>query len=72
MAHKVEFINGVLSIFKDSKHNHTAFQFPTWPSGHPWESEEQALEWAEEFIASHLPDAKAFAPMGPGFSRQLK
>jgi len=39
---------------------------PHWPSGQPWESKEQAEDWAKLFVESVVNAEAPYAPTEPG------
>lgn len=45
---------------------------PFWPNGEPWESAEEAEEWALQFIESIENEEAPYAPNGRGEERQPK
>jgi hypothetical protein len=73
MSNRYEIEHGThaIRVYYDGSDVPGLYQ-PDWPNGTPWESAEQAAEWAEMFIESMEDDLAPFAPGGPGEERTPK
>jgi hypothetical protein len=73
MSNRYEIEEGThaIRVYYDGANEPGLYQ-PDWPNGAPWESAEQAAEWAEMFIESIEVAEAAFAPGGPGEERTPK
>lgn len=73
MSHRYEVEEGThaVRVYYDGADVPGLYQ-PDWPNGTPWESAEEASEWAEMFIESMDVEEAPFAPGGPGEERTPK
>lgn len=64
---KIEIIeNNVVTIYSDELADFPFAIQETFPDGTPFESEEQAFEWAEKLVAYVTSETAPFVPDGPG------
>lgn len=64
MRYEIEEGTHAVRIFEDDSDVPSIFQ-PDWPDTTPWANADEAIQWAELYIASVEDESAPFAPSGP-------